>query len=538
MSKFIKFLLLAYSLFLFASCGGGNIHEEGVLRLNVGPEPQTIDPTLNSAIDGSMYIIHAFEGLAQKDKEGKIVGGVAESWDISENGTKYVFHIRSNAKWSDGKPVVADDFVYSWRRATDPKTAANYSYQMEPLKNAKKITAGEMPVESLGVKAIDDNTLEVTLEAPTPYFDQLMAYPVYFPLRRDIVEANPDTWTMSADTYIGNGPFKMTEREIDSRIVMEVNTNYWNLSAIVPKKLIFILMDNPTSVVAGIKDGSIYFSNRVPTQDMDTLKEEGYLEIKPYLGLYYYSLNVTNEALRDKRVRRALALAIDRNYIVEQVTRGGQTPAAAVVPPQISDITGSFRENGMDSFSLNPEDYQKNIEEAKKLLAEAGYPNGENFPVLEFKTNPGEHTAVFEAVQQMWKNNLGIDTTIVSEEWAVFQSSRYSRTYVIARNGWIGDYDDPMTFLGMFLSYSPQNVESYNSAIYDRLLANASATDDNNIRMPLLHKAEELFMEDMAIIPIYYYTLPLLVNDNLKDVQYDVLGKHKFFYAYYDNTEK
>ncbi|MBW5391386.1 ABC transporter substrate-binding protein, partial [Brachyspira pilosicoli] len=145
---------------------------------------------------------------------------------------------------------------------------------------------------------------------------------------------------------------------------------------------------------------------------------------------------------------------------------------------------------------------------------------------------------IFEAIQQMWKNNLGIDTTIVSEEWAVFQSSRYSRTYVIARNGWIGDYDDPMTFLGMFLSYSPQNVESYNSAIYDRLLANASATDDNTIRMPLLHKAEELFMEDMPIIPLYYYTLPLLVNDNLKDVQYDVLGKHKFFYAYYDNTEK
>lgn len=275
----IKLLLFISSLFLFASCGGGNKFEEGVLRLNVGPEPQSIDPTLNSAIDGSMYIIHAFEGLAQKDKEGKIVGGVAESWDISENGTKYVFHIRSNAKWSDGKPVVADDFVYSWRRAADPKTAANYSYQMEPLKNAKKITAGEMPVESLGVKAIDDNTLEVTLEAPTPYFDQLMAYPVYFPLRKDIIEANPDTWTMSADTYIGNGPFKMTEREIDSKIVMEVNTNYWNRSIIVPKKLIFILMDNPTSVVAGIKDGSIYFSDRVPTQDMDTLKEEGYLKI-------------------------------------------------------------------------------------------------------------------------------------------------------------------------------------------------------------------------------------------------------------------
>lgn len=529
----IKLLLFISSLFLFASCGGGNKFEEGVLRLNVGPEPQSIDPTLNSAIDGSMYIIHAFEGLAQKDKEGKIVGGVAESWDISENGTKYVFHIRSNAKWSDGKPVVADDFVYSWRRAADPKTAANYSYQMEPLKNAKKITAGEMPVESLGVKAIDDNTLEVTLEAPTPYFDQLMAYPVYFPLRKDIIEANPDTWTMSADTYIGNGPFKMTEREIDSKIVMEVNTNYWNRSIIVPKKLIFILMDNPTSVVAGIKDGSIYFSDRVPTQDMDTLKEEGYLKIEPYLGLYYYSLNITNETLKDKRVRRALALAIDRNYIVSQVTRGGQTPAAAVVPPQISDVTGKFRENGQDSFSLKAEDYQKNIEEAKKLLAEAGYPNGENFPVLEFKTNPGEHTSIFEAIQQMWKENLNIDTRVNQLEWGVFmQTTRGDKNFEIARSGWMGDYNDPMTFLDTFLSYSPQNTGSYYNKEYEQLIQSALTNGDKISRMQTLHKAEDVLMEDMPFIPLYFYNRVILVRPELKDVMISNVIPPRFFYAY------
>ena len=539
MIKLLKSAVVGLFIFIFAiSCGGGSAkYEEGVLRLNVGPEPQTIDPTLNSAIDGSMYIIHAFEGLAAKDKEGKIVGGVAESWDVSDNGTKYVFHIRSNAKWSDGKPVTANDFVYSWRRATDPKTAANYSYQMEPLKNAKKITAGEMPVDSLGVKALDDNTLEVTLEAPTPYFDQLMAYPVYFPLRQDIIEANPDSWTMNPETYIGNGPFKMTERSIDNQIVMEVNTNYWNVSVIVPKKLIFVLMDNGTSVVAGIKEGSIYFSDRVPIQDMDVLKEEGYLQIKPYLALYYYSLNNTNDTLKDVRVRKALSLAIDRNYIVEQVTRGGQIPAAAVVPALISDVSGSFRTNGGDYYSVKPEDYTKNIEEAKKLLAEAGYPDGKGFPVLDFKTNPGEHTSIFEAVQQMWKNNLGIDSTISSEEWAVFQQTRLDKSYVVARNAWVGDYDDPMTFLGMFLSHSAQNVECYNSPQYDALLAQASSTGDNNVRMPILHKAEDLFMSEMPIIPLYFYTLPVLVNPNLKDVQFDTLGKHKFFYAYLENNE-
>ena len=230
-------------------------------------------------------------------------------------------------------------------------------------------------------------------------------------------------------------------------------------------------------------------------------------------------------------------MAIDRNYIVEQVTRGGQIPAAGVVPALISDVSGSFRTNGGDYYSLKPEDYTKNIEEAKKLLAEAGYPDGQGFPVLDFKTNPGEHTSIFEAIQQMWKNNLGIDSTISSEEWAVFQQTRLDKSYVIARNAWVGDYDDPMTFLGMFLSHSAQNVECYNSPQYDALLAQASSTGDNNVRMPILHKAEDLFMSEMPIIPLYFYTLPVLVNPNLKDVQYDVLGKHKFFYAYLENNE-
>lgn len=537
MSLCLKLCLVFVLLFMFLSCKEKNAsqYEKGTLVLNVGPEPQTIDPTLNSAIDGSIYIIHAFEGLATKDKEGKITGGVAESWDISDDGKKYIFHIKTNAKWSDGKPVTASDFVYSWKRATDPKTAANYSYQMEPLKNAKSITAGKLPVSSLGVKAIDNLTLEVTLEAPTPYFLELMAYPVYFPLREDIVENEPDNWTRDPNKYIGNGPFKMTERLTDDKIIMEKNTNYWNISSIVPEKLIFVLMDNPNSVVAGIKEGSLYFSDRVPAQDIPLLQEEGLLQIKPYLGTYYYTINYTNDVLKDKRIRRALSLAIDRNYIVEQVTKGGQIPAAAWVPFGISDISGSFRENAGDYYSLKKEDYNKNIEEAKKLMEEAGYTNGNGFPVIEFKTNPGEHTSVFEAVQQMWKENLNVDSTMLQEEWAVFQQTRTDKNFVIARHGWIGDYDDPMTFLGLFLSYSPQNVGGYKSKEYNNLITEATSIGDNNIRMPLLHKAEDVLMEDMAIIPIYFYTLPLLVNNKLKDVQYDILGKHKFFYAYMDN---
>ena len=531
------FIFLLSIGLIITSCSSKNKNQGEGLFINVGPEPKTIDPTLNIASDASVYIIHAFEGLTTRNKEGVLVGGAAESWDISEDGLTYTFHLRTNGKWSDGTPLTSKDFVYSWKRAVDPKTASEYSYQFEPVKNAMAINASKMELDTLGIRAIDDYTLEVTLEKPTAYFLELTAFPTFYPIREDIIEKYGDTWTINPESYIGNGSYVMIERNIDNNIIMVKNTNYWDYENLVPEKITFVLMDNPTASVAGIKEGSLHFSDRVPAQDIDTLKAEGLLQMVKRLGTYYYAVNHTNEVLKDGRVRKALSLAIDRNYIVDNIVKAG-VPAGAFVPFGAPDVNGNFREVGGDYISVKPEDYQKNIEEAKKLLAEAGYPNGENFPVLEFKTNPGEHTSIFEAIQQMWKNNLGIDTTIVSEEWAVFQSSRYSRTYVIARNGWIGDYDDPMTFLGMFLSYSSQNVESYNSAIYDRLLANASATDDNTIRMPLLHKAEELFMEDMPIIPLYYYTLPLLVNDNLKDVQYDVLGKHKFFYAYYDNTEK
>lgn len=527
--KNISTLLLLLLSVIFISCVSSKANDD--ITINVGPEPKTIDPTLNSAVDGSIYIHHAFEGLATKDKEDKITPGAAENWDISEDGTKYIFYIRSNAKWSDGKPVKASDFVYAWRRAVDPLIASEYSYQLDPVKNAEKISKGDMPISSLGVKAIDDNTLEVTLESPTAYFLELTAFPTYFPVRKDVIDKNKDKWTLNPSSYIGNGPFVMKERKIDDKIVMEKNTNYWNNSSIVPNKLVFILMQNETAQVAGIKDGSIDFANNPPQKDLESLKNEGYLIISPYIGTYYYAINITNKVLKDPRIRKALSLAIDRNYIVEQVTKGGQTPATAWVPLGIDDVEGSFRKIGGDYYGISKEYYGKNIEEAKTLLKEAGYENGNGFPVLEFKTNPGNHVELFEAIQQMWKENLGIDTTISQEEWAVFQQSRNDKNFEIARHGLIGDYNDPMTFMGVFLSYSPQNNGGYSNTKYDSLLKKAMSTGDQNVRMKLMHEAEDILMNDMALIPIYFYTDPLLVNKELNGVIYDPLGSHKFFYA-------
>lgn len=528
--KHFTLLLLSVLMIVSISCGG-NKTDEGAIYINVGPEPKTIDPALNSTVDGSIYIQHAFEGLATRDKENKIIPGVAESWDISEDGLTYTFHIRENAKWSDGKKITAEDFVYSWQRAVDPITASEYAYQFEPILNAMDINSGKKPVEDLGIKAIDENTLEVKLNAPTAYFLELAAFPTFYPVRKDIIEENKDNWTLSPDTYIGNGPFTLVERRTDDRLVMIKNTNYWNSENIVPEKLVFILMQNGTAAVAGIKEGSIHFGNNPPLQDIETLKSEGLMHISPYLGTYYYCINITNSVLKDVRVRKALTLAIDRNYLVEQVTRGGQLPASAWVPNGVNDVNGDFREVGGDYYSVKSEDYQKNVEEAKKLLAEAGYANGDNFPVIEFKSNSGEHIQIFEAVQQMWKENLNIDSTIAQEEWATFQDTRQNKNYMIARHGWIADYNDPMSFLGVFLSYSVQNNGGYFNKNYDNKLKLAMSTIDQDVRMKAMHEAEDILMNDMGLIPLYFYTDPIMISKKLSGVIFDPLGAHKFYYA-------
>ena len=310
---------------------------------------------------------------------------------------------------------------------------------------------------------------------------------------------------------------------------MVKNTNYWNAKNITPEKLVFILMQNSTAAVAGIKDGSIHFANNPPLQDIETLQNEGLMYITPYLGTYYYCINITNEIMKNPKVRRALALAIDRNYLVNQVTKAKQVPAAAWVPFGIEIDGKDFRKDGGNYYSI--EDYEKNIEEAKKLLDESGYPNGENFPIIEFKSNSGEHIQIFEAVQQMWKSALNIDSTIQQEEWATFQNTRQHKNFVIARHGWIADYNDPMTFLGVFLSYSVQNNGGYSNKAFDDQLAIAMSTTDTELRIKSLHKAEDILMEDMGLIPIYFYTDPIMISKKLYDVVYDPLGAHKFYYA-------
>ena len=532
LSSVISIGLVILLMLSSISCSKGKNENDGII-VNLSVEPKTIDPSLNAQIYGVIYISHVFEGLTVRDRNNKIAPGVAEDWEISPDGKTYTFYLRTNSTWSDGKPVVAEDFVYSWQRQVDPKVASEYSYQHEPVKNAMAITRGEMPVDSLGVKALDDHTLVVELEAPTAYFLEVAAFPTFAPLRKDIIEQYGDSWTLKPETYIGNGPYVMSERNIDENIIMVKNPNYWNADSIVAEKITFVFMQNGAAAVAGIKDGSLHMAYEPPQQDIPTLLEEGLIQIKPLIATYYYPINVTNEYLKDPRVRKALSLAIDRNYIVENVTKGGQKPASGWVPYAVNDVDGDFRINGGDLYDVSKEGYSNNVEMAKQLLAEAGYPNGEGFPVIEFKTDPGNHVGIFEAVQQMWKEHLNIDSTITQIDNALLGQTLLEKNFMIGRLYWSADYSDPMSMMSLFTSYNTQNNGGYSNQRYDDLIGEAMSTDDNNIRMKAMHEAEKiLIQEDMGAIPIYFFTEPLLVNPKLKDVVYNPLGFHKFFYAY------
>lgn len=525
-----KYIIILFVFVSISSCN--NYKNDENIVISLGGEVATIDPHLNTANIGTVYIRHFFEGLMKKDKDGKIIPGIAERYEMSDDGLVYTFYLRTNAKWSDGKNFTADDFLYSYRRFVDPKTAAPYGHLMKPIKNALKITKGEIPAEELGIKKIDDYTLEITLENPTAYFLELAD--MYLPVRKDIIEEYGNTWVLNPESYICNGPYKMKERIIDDKIVMEINTNYYDYDKLVAKNITIKMISDRNTALAGVRNGDIHFSNLVPPQEVEELRKEKLIVMNQAYGTVFFEINLTNKAFTDSRVRKALALAIDRNYLVNTVNKSGEIPAGAFVPPLIDDYEGKFRQNGGDYLSVDINDYQKNIEEAKRLMAEAGYPNGENFPVLEFYVTFNNDIPMFEAIQNMWKVNLGIDIKLIQIEFAPFINAfRTERNYTMAGASWTGSYNDPTTFLGMFVSYSYKNHSLFTNKAFDDEILTASKTIDQNIRMPALHRAEKILIEDEAvIIPIYYFEPPVLKSPNLKDVFYIPFAQYKFSYSY------
>ena len=530
---FIKTLFQFFLILLLTiSCSKETKNIKDELTVNLSYELQSIDPAINDETYGFIYINHAFEGLLTKDINGKIVGGSSDKWEISEDKLKYTFHIREDAKWSDGKKLTAYDFVYSYRRVVDPKTASPIAYLMYYIKNAKDINTGKKPIESLGITAVDENTLTIELENPTLYFEDILSSGgCYMPVREDIINKYGDDWTWKPESYIGNGAYKMTERKPDELIAFELNTNYWDYKNQVAKKINFVLIADEYISLNAVRTGDVDFSiNAPPIGEIESLIKENLMAVSDIIGVYYLDLNTKDKTLSDKRVRKALSLAIDRNYIVSNIGYGKLIAAEGFVPPIVKGLEKSFREESSNFIIAN--NYSNNVEEAKKLLAEAGYPNGENFPILEVKVSPGFYTTVLEAIQQMWKNNLNIDVAVRTEESKITLPFRQSGNYKIARTSWTGDYNDPLTMLQIMTSDSDINYSGFSNERYDYLINFAATSTNEKDRMEALKEAEAILFEEVPIIPFIYRTDFLVVNPKLKNYIDEPLGRYRFNYAY------
>lgn len=512
------------------------------LAVCLASEPQTIDPALNSAVDGAIMINHMFEGLVKwvDDGEGNAVTapGQAESWEkvVNDDGTvTYTFTLRDGIKWSDGQPVTAGDFEYSWKRLANPETAADYCYMIDMVQGYAAVADGSADPDTLGVKAIDDKTLEITLSYDCPYFEEIMAFPATFPVRQDMVEGN-DEWTYDVSTYVGNGPYKMAEWSHNAYILAEKNENYYDYENLGPDTIRFTLLDDANAMLAAYNSGELDFIENFPTDEMANYLASGEITVADYLGTYYVCFNTEDEVFSDPLVREAFSLAIDRNYIVENVSQAGEVPATAYVPSGVNDAAGpsgdDFRTVGGEYYSVAAEDYEANCEKARELLAEAGYPNGEGFPTVEYTYNTDDkHKAIAEALQNMWQEVLGVTVTLSNQDWNVFLESRKQGDYQIARNGWIADYNDPCSFLDMWYTDGGNNDAQYSNPEYDALIDQAKATSNQEERMAAFHAAEDILIEqDSVLAPIYFYTQPYMLADDIQGMYYTPLGY--FFFGY------
>lgn len=526
-------------------------------------EPETMDPALSNTMDVGNMQHHFFEGLIRWIDDGKgnatLDFGQAKTMDkvVNADGTvTYTFKIREDAKWSDGKAVTAEDFVYSWQRLADHATASPYNYQLDMVKGydavANGTATGEKKVDesgkeievmeyadvsTLGVSAPDAGTFVVTLTYDCPYFKEICAFPSTFPVRKDIIESAGDQWTFTPETYIGNGPYKMSEWVHGSFIKSVKNDYYYDLAKLGPDSITYQLMDDYNAILAAFQSGTLQMvKDAIPTDEVPTLLGEGTLKIQPQIGTYYVCFNNQKAPFDDVRVREAFSLVIDRNYIVNNITQSGEVPANAYVPSGIYDAAGpsgdTFRKVGGEYYSVKTEDYEANCEKARQLLADAGFANGEGFPTVEYLYNTSDrHKAIGEALQQMWQTELGVTVTLNNQEWGVFSATRRNGNYTIARNGWIGDYNDPCTFLDMFKTGAGSNDSKFSNADFDKYIAAAKATSDPAERMKNFHAAEDVMFAESAAAPIYFYTSMYLLDPTVSGMYYTPLGYYFFGYC-------
>ncbi|MCP1409848.1 oligopeptide transport system substrate-binding protein [Klebsiella aerogenes] len=487
---------------------GVQLADKQTLVRNNGAEVQSLDPHKIEGVPESNVNRDLFEGLVIGDLNGHPVPGVAESWD-NKDFKVWTFHIRKDAKWSDGSPVTAQDFVYSWQRLADPKTASPYASYLQygHVANVDEIIAGKKPATDLGVKAIDDKTFEVTLSEPVPYFYKLLVHPSVSPVPKAAIEKYGEKWTQPAN-IVTNGAYKLKDWVVNERIVLERNTNYWDNAKTVINQVTYLPISSEVTDVNRYRSGEIDMTyNNMPIELFQKLKKEipKEVHVDPYLCTYYYEINNQKAPFTDVRVRTALKLALDRDIIVNKVKNQGDLPAYSYTPP----YTDGMKLVEPEWFKWSQE---KRNEEAKKLLAEAGYTADKPLTFNLLYNTSDLHKKLAIAVASIWKKNLGANVKLENQEWKTFLDSRHQGTFDVARAGWCADYNEPTSFLNTMLSDSSNNTAHYKSPAFDKIIGDTLQVTDEAKRAELYAQSEQQLDKDSAIVPVYYYVNARLVK--------------------------
>ncbi|MGL1084940.1 ABC transporter substrate-binding protein [Vibrio vulnificus] len=472
-----------------------------------GTEVATIDPHKSQGVPESHVIRDLLEGLVNQDADGNTIPGVATSWETTDNKT-FTFHLRKDAKWSNGDPVTAQDFVYSWQRAVDPATASPYSWYMEytKMKNAKGIVAGKKDKSELGVKAADDYTLVIELETAVPYFVMMTGHTTMKPVHKATVEKFGDQWT-KPDNFVGNGAFVVDKWVVNERLEMVRNTKYWDDSKTVINKVTFLPIENAVAEMNRFLSGEIDFTSTLPTEHFKRLKKEHpeSVSVEGSLCTYYYSFNTKKKPFDDVRVRKAISYAIDRDIVANAILGQGQKPAYFLTP----EITANFNPELPEYGKMSQK--ERNAE-AARLLEEAGYGKGNPLKfTLLYNTNEN-HKKIAVALGSMWKKTLGLDVNLENQEWKTYLSTKDQGDFEVARAGWCGDYNEASSFLTLMVSANTTGGQHWGNAEYDALIDKALKSTSEAERTALYLDAENLMAKDMPIAPIYQYVRSRLLN--------------------------
>ena len=511
---------------------GQELSPTQVFRKNNGTEPGTLDPHRAEGVPASNVLRDLFEGLVMEDPSGAYISGAAESWSLSEDAKTYVFKMRENGKWSNGDVVTAEDFVYGLRRSVDPATLSNYSSMLYPIKNARDIVLGKRSSETLGVRANGPTTLIIELEEPTPYFLSLLTHSTTYATHRPSVEKFGARFTRPGN-LVGNGAFKLEEWRVQSHIKLVRNTEYWDNKNTTLEEVYYYPIDDVNSSFKRYRAQELDFTETVLAEQLPWIRQclPGDLKISPYFGSYYYGFNNTQPPFKNKpKLRTALSMAVDRNVITDIILGAGQIPAYSLVP-------------SVKTFKAVPANWsqwtqEQRNQEAQRLYSEAGFSKEKPLEVEILYNTSDNHKRIALAIAAMWKQTLGVKTTLRNQEWKVFlETRRMKQETQVYRAGWIGDYDDPYTFSQLLHSENEMNHPGYSNKEYDGLINLAAIKNAGEERLEILREAERLMLEDMPIIPLYFYVSQHLIKPWVSGLEGNVMDHHYSKYVRILKTE-